>query len=118
MNKKIRNMFIKFKYGQKRTLVKNKFKKIFKGRNDQRLDELESQVYSLYKLLDLSVDITKLKPIDGPLREIQKGDTLLLGIFHKICSKYQLTYWIDYGTLLGSIRHNGFIPREIGRAHV
>lgn len=27
-----------------------------------------------------------------------------------ICKKYQITYYADYGTLLGAIRHQGFVP--------
>lgn len=34
----------------------------------------------------------------------------LLDIFVEICEKYQLRYWLSSGTLLGAIRHNGFIP--------
>lgn len=30
--------------------------------------------------------------------------------FDKICEKYGLHYWIDFGSLLGVIRHGGFIP--------
>ena len=30
--------------------------------------------------------------------------------FDKFCSKYDLHYLLDYGTLLGCIRHKGFIP--------
>lgn len=28
----------------------------------------------------------------------------------KICNENNIKYWISYGTLLGAIRHNGFIP--------
>ena len=33
-----------------------------------------------------------------------------LEIFDAICSKYGLKYWADCGTMLGAIRHKGFIP--------
>jgi lipopolysaccharide cholinephosphotransferase len=28
----------------------------------------------------------------------------------RVCKKYGLTYYADYGTLLGTIRHHGFVP--------
>ena len=30
--------------------------------------------------------------------------------FDRICKKYGLTYFMSYGTLLGAVRHQGFIP--------
>ncbi len=34
----------------------------------------------------------------------------LLRIFDTICKENEIDYWLDYGTLLGAIRHQGFIP--------
>ncbi len=34
----------------------------------------------------------------------------MLKVFHEICSVHEIDYWLEYGTLLGAIRHKGFIP--------
>ena len=71
------------------------------------------------------------------LLEVQKANLYILKEIERICEKYKLKYMLDAGTLLGAIRHNGFIPWdddadiamtrsnfeafkkiEIGRAHV
>ncbi len=44
------------------------------------------------------------------LREAQLVMLDSLTSFVKICEKHQLKYWLDSGTLLGAIRHDGFIP--------
>lgn len=34
----------------------------------------------------------------------------MLKVFHEICNAHEIDYWLEYGTLLGAIRHKGFIP--------
>lgn len=34
----------------------------------------------------------------------------MLNDFHLLCMKNQLKYFVAYGTLIGAVRHNGFIP--------
>lgn len=34
----------------------------------------------------------------------------LLIFIDKVCRKYEIDYWLGFGTLLGAVRHEGFIP--------
>jgi lipopolysaccharide cholinephosphotransferase len=47
---------------------------------------------------------------DGDLRLIQKANAGFLEQFNLFCEENNFKYWIDFGTLLGAVRHNGFIP--------
>lgn len=40
----------------------------------------------------------------------QKVMLKLLNDFDRLCREHQLKYWLDSGTLLGAVRHGGFIP--------
>lgn len=42
--------------------------------------------------------------------ELQKKLLELLKIFHSFCMENEIKYSLDWGTLLGAIRHKGFIP--------
>lgn len=75
------------------------------------IKELQEETNSLYYYLNAYVDIHNLPPTADPdLRILQKCDAMLLGIFDKMCLKHNLNYRIDWGTLLGGVRHKGFIP--------
>jgi len=44
---------------------------------------------------------------------LRKAQLIMLDMlieFDAICKKHQLQYWLDSGTLLGAVRHHGFIP--------
>ena len=52
-----------------------------------------------------------MKTIDS--QTIKKAQLIMLDMlieFDKICQKHDLKYWLDSGTLLGAVRHDGFIP--------
>lgn len=44
------------------------------------------------------------------ISELHNALLILLKKFSNICSKYGINYSIGYGTMLGAIRHKGFIP--------
>lgn len=46
----------------------------------------------------------------GGLRLLQLGCAQLLREFHDLCKANGLNYWLAFGTLLGAVRHQGFIP--------
>lgn len=49
-----------------------------------------------------------MKNIDS--KELCKIQLDVLKEVHSFCVKHNIKYWLSYGTLLGAIRHNGFIP--------
>ena len=61
------------------------------------------------------------------IKEIHNELTVMLAEIDSICKKLNLKYMLSGGSLLGAIRHEGFIPwdddvdimmPQIGRAHV
>ena len=47
---------------------------------------------------------------DETLKHLQQVELKILKYFIKICEEHNLTYYIYGGSLLGTIRHGGFIP--------
>ena len=73
--------------------------------NNNKLRELESH----YQMLDLIFNSCDIKA-NGLMRQIQLLSLELLRLFDNICKKHDIEYWLDYGTLLGAVRHGGFVP--------
>ena len=42
--------------------------------------------------------------------EIKNYELNILKFIDSICKKYNIKYFVNYGTLIGAIRHKGFIP--------
>lgn len=47
---------------------------------------------------------------DKVIREVQKVELKILREVASICEKHGLRYFLYYGTLIGAVRHKGFIP--------
>ncbi len=74
------------------------------------MKKYDEEIESLYYVINNAIDITTFPKATGLLRQVQLCDAELLRIFHELCQKHNLCYWLDYGTLLGCVRHKGFIP--------
>ncbi|MEW9053530.1 MAG: LicD family protein [Neobacillus sp.] len=46
----------------------------------------------------------------NPLKEAQSVMTTMMISIHNLCNEHQIPYWLVDGSLLGSVRHEGFIP--------
>lgn len=50
---------------------------------------------------------------NGEGTKLRKAQLRMLDILvevDRVCRKHNIPYWIEYGTLLGAVRHGGFIP--------
>ena len=43
-------------------------------------------------------------------RQIWATEQEILDVIHQVCTEYGLRYSLAYGTLIGAVRHKGFIP--------
>jgi phosphorylcholine metabolism protein LicD len=51
-----------------------------------------------------------LPPAVGVLRTVQEANAALLGAFSRVCAEAGVVFWLHGGSLVGGLRHAGFIP--------
>lgn len=75
-----------------------------------RSNSTKCKLKELRDLIIFNHPIDQVPQATGKLRLMQEGNAVLLDVFASKCKEHNLRYWLDYGTLLGAIRHKGFIP--------
>lgn len=70
----------------------------------------ERQENVFYQYKKDKIDITKVPPAQGLLRDIQLANLALLKELAYVCEQNNFKYILDAGTLLGAVRHSRFIP--------
>ncbi len=86
-------------------LLKNKLQEM-----SLEINTLHSEFDTLYSIVNHCLDITRIPKATGELRKKQEECIKILNDVHQICEENNLPYWLDSGTLLGAVRHKGFIP--------
>ncbi len=80
-----------------------------KAKIREELKELREEVDTLHTIINMMLNPADAKPVPE-LRGYQLKVLETLNVIDQICHDNKLQYWLDFGTLLGAIRHKGFIP--------
>jgi lipopolysaccharide cholinephosphotransferase len=72
--------------------------------------ESEKRLIDLDEFVRNMVSADQVPLAQGTLRDIQKSELRMLLEVDRICKEHNIKYWIDFGTLLGAVRHKDFIP--------
>ena len=84
--------------------LKIKFKYI-KTKLLNRVVELEKETRLLRTIIQRSINIKTIPAAKGNYRTVQLIKTKLLELAGTLLKNENIDYWIDYGTLIGAIRH-------------
>ncbi|MBP5222120.1 MAG: LicD family protein [Lachnospiraceae bacterium] len=65
--------------------------------------------------MDFSVDFFRDEVRNGfyiptVIKQAWAASLMVLSEIDRICTKYEITYFADWGTILGAVRHGGFVP--------
>lgn len=80
------------------------------ARRKKQAQSVESLLKDMRNILIHNFPAENVPPATGKLRLLQEGNACFLKLFASRCEDYGLRYWLDYGSLLGAIRHKGFVP--------
>lgn len=92
-----------------KSILKRVWCRVF-GDSRWRFPGVDNRVLSIYELFRQSLDITAMPRARGPLRVIQAASATMLKQVADVFESHGIRYSLCGGTLLGAVRHRGFIP--------
>ena len=72
----------------------------------KKLEKENDSYIRLFKTLYLDYELTP----KGALKTTFEICQELLNFIDNVCKKHDIQYWLDFGNLIGAVRHGGFIP--------
>lgn len=75
----------------------------------KRLDELEKINKNLIFLINQTVDIQKVKSVPS-VQRVQKQQLDVLDKYMRFLKEIDVDFYLNFGSMLGAIRHRGFVP--------
>ena len=81
-----------------------------KPTNKNIYKEIKLLNYKLDLLMNHYIDIKSARPATGILKANQEQRFEALKKVTKILDDNNIDYWLDWGTLIGAVRHGGWIP--------
>ena len=103
----LENIFSIKDFSEERYIVKI-FGARLKVQKPKYKKKLKENPYYYYK--KNNIDITTIPKATGQTRLLQLANIESLKELDYVCKQHNLRYWLDFGTLIGAIRHKGFIP--------
>lgn len=85
-------------------------------KNNAATRQRDLMFWSIYKQKNESLQDAKIRffkslpKSEGDMKLKQEAVSVLIKRFDQICKENNIQYWLDFGTMIGAFRHNGFVP--------
>lgn len=77
---------------------------------ETRMDRLEKEIAYLTRLVSFVHSPSSIPPAQGLMRGVQLIMVEKLKELVSLFDAHGVEYWLDFGSLLGAVRHGGFVP--------
>ena len=81
---------------------------VYPGMTDEMIDYMAKTIREAIALTGTEVEDSMAQTYD--MTKVHEANLKILKELDRICRKYKIRYALDAGTLIGAVRHKGFIP--------